>query len=125
MVSKYPPSYLEGCDEEYEASKATFGSIKKLLIQKRTEMAGDADTAIDELVDEIWEAQGIDTDSDMTKIQTKTFLSEFILEMDENTKISGEAFEQIFKLLDEDQGGSVSRTELQNFIKKFSKNSMV
>ena len=43
MVAKYPPSYLVGCDEEYEAAKASFETINKILVQKRSEMAGDAD----------------------------------------------------------------------------------
>lgn len=67
MAHKYPKSYLVGGDETYEAAKATFDQIRGLLIKKRAEMAGDADRAIDELVNEIWEDRGLDPDVMMNK----------------------------------------------------------
>lgn len=67
MAHKYPPSYLIGGDETYEAAKATFGQIKDVLIQKRREISGDADKAVEELVNEIWEDRGMDPDSQLDK----------------------------------------------------------
>lgn len=67
MADKYPKSYLVGGDETYEAAKATFDQIRGVLVQKRAEMAGDADRAIDELVNEIWEDRGLDPDMMMNK----------------------------------------------------------
>jgi len=93
MVSKYPPSYLVGGDETYEAAKATFDQIKGVLIQKRKEMSGDADKAIEELVEEIWEERGIDPDANMDKKQTQAFLSEYIAQLDKNVTISQDAFD--------------------------------
>lgn len=67
MAHKYPPSYLVGGDETYEAAKATFEQIKGVLIQKRKEISGDADKAVEELVNEIWEDRGIDPDAALDK----------------------------------------------------------
>jgi len=35
MRDKYPKSYIKGCDENYEAARASFEKIKDMLTQKR------------------------------------------------------------------------------------------
>jgi hypothetical protein len=124
MAHKYPASYLVGGDETYEAAKATFDQIKGVLIQKRKEISGDADKAVEELVNEIWEDRGIDPDAALDKKQTQDFLTEYIQQLDKSVTISQDAFEQIFKLLDENGNEHVSKNEMSNFIKTFTEAQM-
>ena len=101
MVHKYPKSYLLGGDETYEAAKATFDQISKVLKQKRAELGGDADSAIDQLVNEIWNDRHINKDMAMNREETQAFMEVYIKQLDTTIEVSDEDFDQIFKLLDE------------------------
>lgn len=67
MKDKYPKSYLKGCDEFYEDARAGFNNIKDILTQKRSEMKGNQEEAIGELVTEIWNSKGLAMDAIMNE----------------------------------------------------------
>ena len=121
MQDKYPKSYLKNCDESYADAKANFDQIKAVIKKKREETPGDPDEVIDELVEEIWMEKGMERNQDMNKKQTKNFLEEYIKQLDPALEMGDEAFTQIFKLLDSNGDAQISRQELADYIKIFTK----
>lgn len=69
MRDKYPKSYIKGCDENYEAARASFEKIKDMLTQKRNQMKGNQEVAIEELVTEIWTGRGLEMSQTMNEKQ--------------------------------------------------------
>jgi len=70
-------------------------------MKKKSQIAGDADKAIEELVNEIWEDRGLAPNVLMNKTQTQAFLEDYVKQLDDTIEISNEAFNMIFKVLDE------------------------
>lgn len=55
VVLKYPAEYLVGGDEIYDEAKGTFQDIQAALTARRQMIIGDADKAIDQMVEDIWD----------------------------------------------------------------------
>jgi hypothetical protein len=82
------------------------------------EMKGGEETAISDLVNAIWDEQKISTN--MNKKQCHNFFNTYIRQFDESMELSDEAFEEMFKLLDEDKDELVTKIEMIAFIDKFT-----
>lgn len=121
MKDKYPKSYLKGCDENYEDAREGFNKIKEILTQKRSEMKGNQEQAIEELVTEIWKSRGVRIDDSMNERQVQGFFMDYIKQFDGSIELNDQAFDQIFKILDTDMDGNISRTEMIGFITNFTK----
>jgi len=89
-----------------------------MLQEQRKEMKGDQKKAIENLVNKIWNDANVASDSFMNKQQVKKFLDDFINNFEEDFKISDDAFDQIFLLIDIDKDEHISRGELTQFITK-------
>ena len=79
-----------------------------------------AEQAIAEVVESIWEIYDVDKSGDLDKEETRKFCNDTMGEKDEsgNTKgISDEDFDEIFEKFDEDGSGTVDKDEMVAFIK--------
>jgi hypothetical protein len=75
-------------------------------------MKGDQKKEIENLVNKIWNDANVASDSFMNKKQVKKFLDDLINNFEEDFKISDDAFDQIFLLIDIDKDENISRGEL-------------
>ena len=119
VVPKYPNEYLVGGDEVYDEAKGTFQDIQAALTARRQTIDGDAKKQIDEMVDTIWE-ESAGGKNEMTRAETKDFITKFVKSTDHRLEVSNAAFEQIFNILDMDKNGCVDQRELKAFITKFT-----
>ena len=78
----------------------------------------DLDQIIDNTIEEIWTNYDKDNSGFLDKTETKQFVKNTLLEVNEKGDFSESEFEKCFKEFDKDGNGQISRDEMKAFIKK-------
>ena len=76
------------------------------------------EAVIAKCVENIWGDYDKDNSGALDKEETKKFMVATLGEMSDTTEISDEDFQAVFKEFDADGNGTISKTEMGNFIKK-------
>ena len=78
-------------------------------------------TAIEGVIDKIWDQYDVDNSDQLEKDEIKMFLINSLKELRSGSDFSQEAFDEVFSNLDKDGSGSVEKQEMIDFLKQYLK----
>ena len=76
------------------------------------------DTVIKKCVDDIWAEYDKDGNGHLDKEETKKFVQNTLMEMDDKSTIQDQDFDDTFAEFDKDKSGTIEKDEMAAFIKK-------
>ena len=82
-------------------------------------------TAIEGVIDKIWDQYDVDNSGQLEKDEIKMFLINSLKELRSGSDFSQEAFDQVFSDLDKDESGSVEKPEMIDFLKQYLKKKRI
>lgn len=72
------------------------------------------------MIDEVWAKYDVDKNGFLDKIETKKFVLDTLGKFEARTQFSDEMFEEVFKMFDKNNSGTVEKAEMATFIKQLA-----